>query len=155
MGSLRHHRRMEPTATVPLPPLPPLRLRVRYAECDADGELFPAAIVHFSVEGLAAALTAAGLDLHELASPRGPLRAAGVHLTVDAAAPYDSELDVLCLGATVDASAAQFRLRVQHRRGAARVAEATLHYAARAGRSLPPDVAERLTALGRPARAAA
>ncbi len=70
------------------------RVRVRYAECDAHGELSMASCVTYFSEAAAAALRSVDIDLRALTAKGGPLRECAVMTQLHRALGYDDEIEV-------------------------------------------------------------
>lgn len=107
------------------------RARVRYAECNAHGELPMATYVNYFSEAAAQALRRMGLDLQALTAKEGVLREGGVWLDVHQSPAYDDEIQVqVGLDALRDAD---FTLRLELRRlhGGDLLAQGSLRFAAR------------------------
>ncbi|TDP60454.1 acyl-CoA thioesterase [Roseateles toxinivorans] len=70
------------------------RARVRYAECDAHGELSMASCMNYFSEAAAAALRSVDIDLRAMTAKGGPLRECAVTTQLHRALGYDDEIEV-------------------------------------------------------------
>lgn len=130
--------------------LTPCTVRVRYAECDAWGEL-QLSHWHALFDGaLAHAMGQLGLDWRQATHPAQALRPAGSRLAVDAAVGYDEELEFAVTGAGMQGGGVAVQL-VARRPGGPALARAELAFACRGGvhapRALPADLVRALARL--------
>ncbi len=134
--------------------LVPFTVRVRYAECDAWGELQLAQWHALFDAALAHALGQLGIDWRQATHPAQALRPAGSRLAVAAAAGYDDELGFTLAGAGVHAGGVGFELFAQRVGGGPVLARCGLDFAPRAGepgpRPLPAALVQALARLPRP-----
>jgi acyl-CoA thioesterase FadM len=72
----------------------PFRARVRYAECDAFGELQPMAWASLFDSALADALGQRGIELHELRRPEAVLRVSALQLAIEQPLHYDERVAI-------------------------------------------------------------
>lgn len=129
------------------------RARVRYAECNAHGELPLATYVNYFGEAAAQALRRVGLDLQALTARGGVLREGAIAVEVHESPAYDDEvLVVVGLDALRDTD---FTLRLELRRQyrGDLLAQGSIRLAARpsaphAMAELPPELRGALERLG-------
>lgn len=133
-------------------PAADFRARVRYAECNAHGELALAGYVNFFGEAAAQALRRLDIDLRALTARDGVLRESACEVTIVQSPAYDEEVVVTVgLAALQDTGfALHFVLRAAHRRDS--LATGRIGYEVRPGagsqvRSLSTDLRDRLRQL--------
>jgi hypothetical protein len=96
------------------------------------------------VEAAADAMARAGLDLHELSSPRGPWFAGAVKVDILRPVGYDCELEVFVIGLSQSDGHVGLHLEVRRRRGGVKVGDGLLSYRLRPGGRLPAAAAAAL-----------
>ena len=130
--------------------LTPFTVRVRYAECDAWGELqlsqwhalFDAALAH--------AMGLLGIDWRQATHPAQALRPAGSRLAVAATAGYDDELEFTLAVAAVRGDGLGAELVARRAGGGPVLARCGLDFANRGGTQAPrPLPAALVRALAR------
>ncbi len=133
--------------TAPLP-FEPFQARVRYAECDAWGELQPMHWTALFDSALADALRQQGVDLRELVRPQAVLRLAGVTLYIDQPLRYDDEVRIAVQGSRVDRHRWQVDMQALAARSDQLCARCTQTFAWRHG--VEDAVLARLSAMSMP-----
>jgi acyl-CoA thioesterase FadM len=128
------------------------RARVRYAECDAHGELFIASCVNYFSEAAAIALRSIDIDLRAMTAKGGALRECGVMAQLHRALGYDEEIEVLARLEEQQPQEFTLAFEVSLLRERRLVAEGRMRYVARptpAGGAgvLPADLQARLPLL--------
>lgn len=128
------------------------RARVRYAECDAHGELFMASCVNYFSEAAAFALRSIDIDLRAMTAKGGALRECAVMAQLHHALGYDDEIEVVAR--LEEQQTQEFTLAIEVRllRERRLVAEGRMRYVARPTPSggtgaLPADLQARLPLL--------
>ena len=128
------------------------RTRVRYAECDAHGELFMASCVNYFSEAAAFALRSIDIDLRAMTARGGSLRECAVMAQLHHALGCDDEIEVVAR--LEEQQTQEFTLAIEVRllRERRLVAEGRMRYVARPTPSggtgaLPADLQARLPLL--------
>jgi acyl-CoA thioesterase FadM len=128
------------------------RARVRYAECDAHGELFMASCVNYFSEAAAFALRGIDTDLRTMTAKGGALRECAVMVQLHHALGYDDEIEVVARLEEERPQEFVLAFEVSLLRERRLVAEGRVRYAARPSSSggpglLPADLLARLSLL--------
>ena len=131
----------------------PFRTRVRYAECNAHGELPLAPYVNYFREAAARALQAVGADLQDLTSKGGVLREGGVSVDVHQSPAYDDEVRVEVGLESLGGSDFTLRLELRRTGRTDPLALGSIRFVARgpvAGtrHGLPPELSSALRRIG-------
>lgn len=130
--------------------------RVRFAECDAHGELQMASCVNLFSEAAALELRRVDVDLRALSAPGGGLREGAIVVQMHQPPGYDDELAIQVH--LDEITATEFTLGLEMRRigRPPLLAEGRVRYLMRASGTadspaLPPDLLACLTKLPQPA----
>ncbi len=125
-------------------PLTSSTFRIRYAECDAWGELHPQHLQSLFDSAVADAFLQLDVDWRQVTQPSGLLRCVGLELHIDVTAGYDDQIDVGITGAGLQENELWIKATAVRRGGLQRVAMARLRYAPR---TTATTVHERLARL--------
>ena len=127
------------------------RVRVRYAECDAWGELQLSQWLALFDGAVAHGLGVLGIDWRQATHPAQALRPAGARLEVAASVGYDDELEFTLGGAGVRDGVLRLQALARRVGGGPVLARAELAFANRGGahapRPLPAGLVEALARL--------
>lgn len=122
----------------------PYRARVRYAECDAWGELQPFALYALFDAAVAHAFGQLGVDWREMTKPGQALRAGGVQMDVTMPPTYEDDVDFTVTDVRIEPSALDIDVHAQMASRAVRAASAVLSFVPRSEggtvESLPPEL---------------
>lgn len=133
----------------------PYRARVRYAECDAWGELQPFALYALFDAAVAHAFGQLGVDWREMTKPGHALRAGGVQMNVSMPMTYDDEVDFIVTDVRMENTSLDIDVHAQQASRAFRTASAVLSFVSRSEggtlQSLPPELTAALDRIRAPA----
>ena len=130
---------------------PPYRARVRYAECDAWGELQPFALYALFDAAVAHAFGQLGVDWRETTKPGQALRAGGVRMDVTTPLTYDNEVVFTVTDVRIERSALDIDVHAQHAGRSVQAASAVLSFVPRSEggklQTLPPELTAALARI--------
>ena len=109
----------------------PYRVRVRYAECDAWGELHAMYLVPYFDGAVAEAFKQRGIDWRQATKPDGPYHLAGLQIEVNQSPGYDSDLEIRVLQISSNELKLEVRVAAFKLGGTAEIAQGTIAYGRR------------------------
>lgn len=109
----------------------PYTVRVRYAECDAWGELHAMYLVPYFDGAVSEAFKQHGIDWRQATKPDGPFHLAGLQIDINQSPGYDSDLEIRVLEASLDEMKLEVRVAAFKLGGTAPIAQGTMAYGRR------------------------